>query len=170
MSCAVLSFDPRYAGGGYNPTRGVSQAAMHVTALFKRGLDDAWRTVSGRPAGLAALPVLDESYRDAQLQAQHDEEQISPSPAAMQEANDLLINLPSWCPTPSPVIEPSGAIALEWDLGPNRWLLLALKGTGTIELSAILGLGNEVHSKATFAGGLGKREHELLRELVDLTA
>lgn len=170
MSSAVLSFDPRYSGGGYSPSRGVSQPAMHVTALFKRRLDDAWRTVSGRPAGLEALPELDESYRDAQAQAQHDEEQISPSPAAMQEANDLLISLPPWCPTPSPAIEHSGAIALEWDLGPNRWLLLALKGTGSIELSAILGLGNEFHWKTTFAGGLGKREHELLRELVDLKA
>ena len=170
MSSAVLSFDPRSAGGGYNRSRGVSQPAMHVAELVKRGLDDAWRTVSGRPAGLAALPELDESYRAAQTQAQHDEEQVSPSPAAMQEANELLISLPSWCPIPSPVIEPSGAIALEWDLGPNRWMLLALKGTGTIELSAIFGLGNEFHGKTTFSGVLGKREHQLLRELFDMKA
>jgi hypothetical protein len=66
------------------------------------------------------------------------------------------------------MIEPSGAIAFEWDLGPSRWLVLALKGTGTIELSAILGLGSEIHGKTTFTGGLGRREIQLLRELVDL--
>lgn len=168
MSSAVLSFDPRYAGGGYSRSRGVSQSAMHVASLVKRGLDDAWRTVSGRPAGLAALPELHERYRDAQAQAQHDDERAFPSPAAMQEANELLISLPSWCPIPSPVIEPSGAIALEWDLGPNRWMVLAFKGTGTIELSAILGLGNEFHGKTSFAGVLGAREHQLLGELVEL--
>ena len=52
------------------------------------------------------------------------------------------------------VIEPSGAIAFEWDLGPFRWLVFALKGTGTIEHSAMLGIGNEQWGTRNFAGTL----------------
>ena len=61
---------------------------------------------------------------------------------------------------------PSGAIAFEWDLGPKRWLVLALKGTGTIEHSAMIGLGNELYGTTNFSGTLGKRERALLQDLM----
>jgi hypothetical protein len=44
--------------------------------------------------------------------------------------------------------------------------VLALKGTGMIEYSAILGLGNEMHGTRNFAGTLGRHEIALLSELI----
>ena len=86
----------------------------------------------------------------------------------MNEAYELLKALPQWCVAPYPIVEPSGAIALEWDLGPNRWLVLALKGTGKIEHSAMLGMGNEQSGTRNFSGALGGHESALLSELMQL--
>ena len=78
----------------------------------------------------------------------------------------MLEALPTWCAVPAPMIEPSGAIAFEWDLGPHRWLVFALKGIGTIEHSAMIGRGVELHGTTNFTGSLGKRERDLLQDLM----
>ena len=84
----------------------------------------------------------------------------------MREAAALLEALPTWCAVPAPLIEPSGAIAFEWDLGPHRWLVFALKGIGTIEHSAMIGRGVELHGTTNFTGSLGKRERDLLQDMM----
>ena len=97
-------------------------------------------------------------------------ESVAPTPATLSEAHSLLAALPSWAATPDPTIEPSGAIALEWDLGPNRFLVFAVKGLGFIEHSAIFGLGNERWGTNNFAGTLGKQELSLLADLMQMKA
>ncbi len=169
MTSATLPSGAFYGIGQSRVSAGVSEAARQSVLQFKRGLVDKWRTASGQAAIFTALPALGESYREAEAQAQYGE-QTMPSAGAMQEAQELLEALPTWCSMPTPIVEPSGTIAFEWDLGPNRWMVLALKGTGTIEHSAILGRGNELWGTRNFAGTLGEHERRLLQDLMQLKA
>jgi hypothetical protein len=116
---------------------------------------------------LPAHTALSAGYKEAEELSDHADQSV-PTPAAMREAHELLAALPQWCVAPVPSVEPSGAIAFEWDLGPSRWLVLALKGTGTIEHSVMLGFGNEQSGTRNFAGALGRHELALLSELMNL--
>lgn len=169
MTSAILPSGAFYGVGQSRVSAGVSEAARQSVFQFKRSLLDKWRTASGQGAIFTTLPALDDSYREAEAQAQYGE-QLMPSAGAMHEARELLEALPTWCSMPTPLIEPSGTIAFEWDLGPNRWMVLALKGTGTIEHSAILGRGNELWGTRNFAGTLGEHERRLLQDLMQLKA
>lgn len=146
---------------------GVSGAAEHLAAQLKSVFLDSVRSASGQSVILPTVTALTQGYREAVEQA-HSAEQDYPTPAAMREAHELLAALPQWSPAPGATVEPSGAIAFEWDLGPHRWLVLALKGTGTIEYSAMLGLGNEDYGTRNFAGTLGRHELALLSELMQM--
>lgn len=167
MTTMTLTSGFHYGSRPPISTTGVSKSATLLANLVRRNVVDRWRSASGQGAFFAAISALGDSYEEAKIDA-HSGEQLFPSPGAWREAQELLEALPHWCTPPSPVVEPSGAIGLEWDLGPHRWLILALKGTGTIEHSAVLGLGNELYGTTNFAGTLGKRERRLLLELMQL--
>lgn len=168
MTSATLTSPTQgYGFSASSVSAGVSDAADHLAAQLKGVFLDAVRTASGQAVILPAFRALSESYKEAGRVA-CEKEQALPTPAAMHEAHELLTALPHWCVAPSPIVEPSGAIAFEWDLGPNRWLVLALKGTGTIEHSAMLGMGNEQSGTRSFSGALGRHELALLSELMQL--
>jgi hypothetical protein len=159
---------------GYQPSSstlstGVSEVAQQLRGQLTRIVTEGMRTASGQSLFVHPRMALQESYREAAEQAQYGEQSL-PSAAALHEAHEFLEALPPWAPTPVPLIEPSGAIAFEWDLGPERWLVFALKGTGTIEHSAKIGLGNEEWGTRNFSGDLGRREKGLLAELVQAKA
>ena len=147
---------------------GVSETAHHLAVEFKKVFLDVMRTASGQAVIVPAGRALSEGYSEAVRVADGVDDQAVPTPAAMHEAHELLRALPQWCVAPSPFVEPSGAIAFEWDLGPNRWLVLALNGTGRIEHSAMLGMGNEQSGTRNFSGTLGGHEMALLSELMQL--
>ena len=148
---------------------GVSDVAKQISGHFGRVLSDAVRTASVQRSMLEQRAALMDSYAEAQLLAQSGES-TPPTPAALREAHSLLAELPEWAMSPGVLVEPSGAIALEWDLGPDRFLVFAVKGTGIIEFSAILGLGNESWGTKNFSGALGKTEVSLLFDLMQMKA
>lgn len=158
---------PKLGYGSSSISAGVSGAAEYLASQLKRVVLDRVRTASGQAVVLATHAALSEGYKEAKELVDHGDQTL-PTPAAMREAHELLEALPHWCVAPAPMIEPSGAIAFEWDLGPNRWLVFALKGTGTIEHSAMLGLGNEQWGTRNFAGTLGRHESALLSELMHM--
>jgi hypothetical protein len=167
VTSATLASPGRHFGFGTSSvSAGVSDAAEHLSSQLKRVFLDTVRTASGQAVILPAQAALSTGYQEASRLAAGGDEQTVPTSAAMREADELLTALPQWCVAPVPMVEPSGAIAFEWDLGPGRWLVLALKGTGTIEHSAMLGLGNELHGTRNFAGTLGRHEIALLSELM----
>lgn len=167
VTSATLASPGRHFGfGASSVSAGVSDAAEHLASQLKRVFLDAVRTASGQAVILPVQVALSTGYQEASRLAAAGDEQVVPTSAAMREADELLTALPPWCVAPVPTVEPSGAIAFEWDLGPSRWLVLALKGTGTIEHSAILGMGNEMHGTRNFAGTLGRHEIALLSELM----
>ena len=166
MTTAALISGSRYLGAGTGSvTGGVSGAAGYLAAQFRRLALEKMRTARGQAAVLPSHAALVDGYLEAQSLVPSGE-QVLPTSAALNEAVQLLEALPSWCAPPSPIIEPSGAISFEWDLGPGRWLVLAVKGTGAIEHSAMLGLGNEQYGTRNFTGRLGKHELKLLAELM----
>lgn len=168
MSSATLIWPGTQFGlGASSVSSGVSDAAGHLASQLKRILLDSVRTASGQAVILPAHAALRDGYKEAEELAKHGDQAL-PTTAALREAHELLSTLPQWCAAPVPVVEPSGAIAFEWDMGPNRWLVLALKGTGTIEHSAMLGFGNELWGATNFAGTLGRRESALLAELMHM--
>jgi len=165
MTTVTIPAGPSYVLRRANSSEGVSPIAIRLTSIVQDAVARAWNTTTGQRPGVAALPALSDSYREAEVQSVHGGQSL-PVPAAMREAAALLEALPTWCAVPAPMIEPSGAIAFEWDLGPHRWLVFALKGIGTIEHSAMIGRGVELHGTANFTGSLGKRERDLLRDLM----
>lgn len=166
MTSATLASPGSHFGfGPSSVSAGVSDAAEHLAAQLKRVLLDTVRTASGQAVILPAQSALRAGYQEAARLVASGEQTI-PTSAAMREADEFLTALPPWCLSPVPIVEPSGAIAFEWDLGPSRWLVLALKGTGTIEHSAMLGLGNEQSGTRNFSGALGRHEIALLSELM----
>ena len=164
-STTLTSAGQQFGFGISTVSAGVSQAAEYLASQLRQVALDAVRTASGQAAILPTLMALIEQQREAETLARQGHQAL-PNPAAMREAHELLTALPQWCIAPRPVIEPSGAIAFEWDLGLNRWLVLALKGTGVIEHSSMLGLGNEQSGTRNFAGTLGRHEVALLSELM----
>ena len=169
MSSATLIRPGNQFGlGAVSVSSGVSDAAGHLATQLKRVLLDSVRTASGQAMILPAHAALREGYKEAEELIRHGDQAL-PTAAALREAHELLLALPQWCVAPVPIVEPSGAIAFEWDMGPNRWLVLALKGTGTIEHSAVLGFGNELWGTTNFAGTLGRHESALLAELMRMT-
>ena len=164
-SATLTSAGQQFGFGTSSISAGVSDAAEHLASQLKRVLLDTVRTASGQAVILPTHMALRKGYKEAEELAQQGDQAL-PTPAAMREAHELLTALPQWCVAPLPIIEPSGAIAFEWDLGPNRWLVLALKGTGKIEHSALLGFGNEQSGTRNFAGTLGGHESALLSELM----
>jgi hypothetical protein len=166
MTSATLASPGRHFGFGTSSvSSGVSDAAEHLASQLKRVFLDSVRTASGQAVILPAQAALSTGYQEAGRLAAAGEQSV-PTSAAMREADELLTALPQWCVAPVPTVEPSGAIAFEWDLGPSRWLVLALKGTGTLEHSAMLGLGNELYGTRNFSGTLGRYEMALLSELM----
>jgi len=95
-----------------------------------------------------------------------DKERVMPRQSALREAVELLAQLPAWAPPPHPVIEPTGAIGLEWDLGADRFFVLAVDGTGRIEYSAILGPGEDHYGTTLLSNSVPKRALDLLSELI----
>lgn len=154
MISATLTWSGQKLGSGTaSISAGVSDTAGHLASQLKRVFLDSVRTASGQTVILPTHTALREGYKEAAEQAQHGNQAL-PTPAAMREAHEFLAALPQWCAVPAPIIELSGAIAFEWDLGPFRWLVFALKGTGTIEHSAMLGIGNGQWGTRNFAGTL----------------
>ena len=75
---------------------------------------------------------------EAQGRAAEDLEQRLPTAATYREALTVLDMLPPNIAPPEPAIEPSGAIAWSWEWDDGRFLVLAVNGTGKLQLSAIV--------------------------------
>ena len=112
MTTATLTFGSQYHIGRSSVSGGVSEVARQSVSKFKQGVLDKLRTASWQGSIITTLPALAASYKEAEAQAQF-EDQALPSAGALKEAQELLEALPHWCAAPVPTIEPSGAIAFE---------------------------------------------------------
>lgn len=151
--------------GRRGPTFGASQIAGRLLQRATQFFEDAARSALGATRWSDPLARLFQGYEESRLLASGGEYR-TPSLVAVREAMDLIESLPSWVPTPTPLMEPSGAIALEWEFGRGRFFVLAVDGTGRVEYSAILGLGDEHFGVANFAGIMPRHAQTLLAELI----
>jgi hypothetical protein len=112
----------------------------------------------------STISALIAGFEDAIGEA--DAEYAAPNQAALKQAQTLIESLPLATVAPTPLFEPSGAIALEWDVGAGRFFVVALDGSGHIDYSAILGPGDEHSGRVPFKGRLPERAATLLAELL----
>lgn len=164
---AVALADARYV---VSPTAGdfsggVSEFAGRITTEIERTYSDFIRSVTGQHRLADPLRELAVSFDESRELGDSDE-RVAPSTAAYNEAIELLQSLPSWAPPPMPVMEPSGAIGLEWDFGPGKFFVLAVDGTRRVEYSAILGPGDDHHGTTYFAAMPLRRPLDLLADLL----
>lgn len=87
------------------------------------------------------------------------------TPATLREAQRLLEVIPSSIRIPDFFPEPTGAIAFEWYLSPNRVYVLSLSGRRRLEYAGLLGNGGETHGHWFYGGELPRLAGEHLREL-----
>jgi hypothetical protein len=166
MSTATAPFGrPHWGYSSFASSGGVGDIANRIGTDIRDFASDAQRSATGQVRLVQPWAALVDEYSDARDLA-GDGEFAVPSAAAMQEAKGLLEALPAWAPSPTPIVEPSGTIALEWDLGANRFLVFAVNGTGRLQHSAILGLGNEYYGSTNFTGALPLRAQTLLADLL----
>lgn len=111
-----------------------------------------------------SIGTLVAGYREAA--AVDDAEASPPNAAALDQAIKLIESLPTMLPRPHPLFEASGAIALQWDVGNDRFFVVAFDGSGHIDYSAILGLGDEHYGRAPFKGQLPDHAAALLGKLI----
>lgn len=147
----------------------LSLGASNEAAWLRKKIDEIFSAAAPPASELIKreeiIAQLLEEYREALALGDADG-YSPPSQSALSEATNLVGSLPTWMLTPTPHIEPSGAIAFEWDVGPGRFFVLAVDGTGRIECSAILSAGDESHGVFNFSGTVPIRAQKLLAELL----
>jgi len=150
--------------GRASVSSGASDLARAMAERTKSAFADYLRTARGQHLFDGAKSELAASLVDARELASMGEG-VAPSAAALKEAHDLIDSLPESFARPRVGIEPSGAIGFEWDFGPGRFAILALKGTGVLECSFSDGPGDETWGNKNFAGALDARTLRTLAEL-----
>ena len=160
----AIAFDSRSYSGSNRQSSGVSDVAAAIAAATLGRLSEYRRTARGQSLFVNPAGELSVSLAEANELALVDEA-TRPSAATLKEAHELLDSLPEAFRRPLPVIEPSGAIGFEWDLGSERFAILALKGIGVLEFSVATGPGEREWGVRSFAGRLDARTLRTLAEL-----
>lgn len=146
-------------------TAATDAASGYIRSLLKQ-IDQPMRVRTQSSMDLARFErprsLLIEAFSQASKEAQTNEEQATPSLAALREAIALLGQLPESVEPPEPVIEPSGAVAWTWDFEDGRFLVLAVRGQGRVERSAVVD-GIESFGRSPLSDRLGHEEHLLLK-------
>jgi hypothetical protein len=147
------------------PSAGTSEVARRLRTKFVAIIEDAARSATGEQRISSPIAQLLAGAKESRELSQHGE--ISaPTEGAIREAISLIESLPAWAPAPTPILEHDGAIGLEWEVGPGRFFLVAVDGTGRVEYSAILGVEGEYYGTTNFTGAMpGDAEALLARSL-----
>ena len=90
---------------------------------------------------------------------------LAPTEQTLLEADRLLKLLAHAWPAPQVLVQPSGAIALEWEAGARGWLVLTLSGTASLEHAAVID-GDEYGLTEDFVDSVPDWAQELLRRLL----
>ena len=88
----------------------------------------------------------------------------TPSDATLREADRLLALLAEAWPAPGVLVQPDGAIALEWEAGDRGWLALTVRGNATLEHAAVLD-GDDYGLSEDFADAVPDWALAMLRRL-----
>ena len=109
-------------------------------------------------------PLLAAALDEARALADH-RAWLAPTEQTLSEADRLLKLLANAWPVPQVLVQPSGAIALEWEAGARGWLVLTLSGTATLEHTAVID-GDEYGLTEDFVDAVPGWARERLRRLL----
>lgn len=129
---------------------GVSEAAVRIQSGIQKIIAGFVSSATGQRRLGEPLGALASLYDECQ-EANWDDEGANPIPyAAYEEAENLLLSLPTTVPVPEFVPERSGRIAFEWYKRPDCVYLLSTAGNNELEFAAYFGRGFEIHGKCPF--------------------
>jgi len=151
--------------GWREPSAGTSDVAHRLLTKLVGIIEDAARSATGEQRLRSPIAHLLAGAKESRELAQHGDVS-APTEGAIREAIALIESLPAWAPPPTPIMENDGAIGLEWEVGPGRFFLLAVDGTGRAEYSAILGVEGEHYGTTNFTGGMPADAEVLLARLL----
>ena len=133
---------------------GVSDAAKRIGEILHTAVTGLVVSATGQARIADPIAGLETLYEECQ-QANWNGEGAKPITLdVLEEAQLLLLLLPSTTPVPEFVPERSGRIAFEWYQSPDRVYLLSSGGTRELEFAGLFGRGNEIHGKCNFNGAL----------------
>ena len=156
--------DSSFFGNVFSPSTGASECARRGSELGARRFLDYVRTARGQLLFADPRQALAKQLRDIEESVAAGEAR-TPSGAAVQEAHALIDSLPETLARPQPHVEPSGAISFEWDYGKDRYVILAVKGTGVLEYSVAMGPGDRQWGVRNFGGRIDEASIRLLVEI-----
>lgn len=133
---------------------GVSDAAKRISEILHTAVRGYVVSATGQARISDPIAGLDQLYMECEQENWDGEGAKAISPNVLEEAQMLLLVLPSTIPVPEFVPERSGRIAFEWYRSPDRVYLLSTGGNRELEFAGLLGRGNEIHGKCNFAGAL----------------
>lgn len=90
--------------------------------------------------------------------------------AAIEEAKQVIAQLPEDYPMPEIIPEITGEVGLEWYVDPYRVLLLSLAGDGYIYFAGLYGFKNADHGSKPLAVQLNKKILSLLDDVYKKTS
>lgn len=132
---------------------GVSAAADVISRALAQRVAQVAQSAIGHIRLGAPITQLWQARDESLALAQYDQV-VAPNETAMSEALTLIRSLPAWAPLPRPLVESDGAIALDWELDHPKFFVVALDGTGRLEYSAVIDIGDEHYGSTVFHGDL----------------
>jgi hypothetical protein len=145
----------RNSTGAWRSTQpGVSEAAQKIQEVVRGVLEGFVSSATGQRRLGDPFGALEAIYEDCAAPNWDSEGALPVSAAALEEAINLLLTLPTTVPVPEPLAERSGRIAFEWYKRPDCIYVLSTGGTKELEFAALLGLGYEIHGKCPFSDAL----------------
>lgn len=151
-------------GAWRSPQPGVSEAAEKIQDVVRQVLDSFVSSATGQRRLGDPFGALESIYEECAAPNWDGEGALPVSTAALEEARNLLLSLPTTVPVPELFPERSGRIAFEWYKRPDCVYILSTGGTKELEFAALLGPGFEVHGKCPFSDALPSMVLGQLRE------
>lgn len=109
--------------------------------------------------------ILEDIYNDHSSAGWDGRDALAIPYSAINEAKNLLVQIPEKFPMPEIIPEPTGEVGFEWYINPYKVLVLSLAGDGYIYYSGLFGFKNADHGSKPLAGQLHKKIIFLLEEV-----
>jgi len=145
---------------------GASDEAAVVSAQHSKYLRSF---VGGSATGTARIGEPIQTIYEVQRECNRDDwngdAAVAITSGTAEQAEKLLLALPSDLPVPEIFADPTGAISFQWYRKPKHRLVLSVYANGSIEFAGLLGVDNEVYGAVRMGGGLPRIVRDHIRQL-----
>jgi len=147
------------------PQPGVSEAAQKIQDVMRLVVASFVSSATGQRRLGDPLSALETLYEECSRVNWDGEGAGAITPDTYEEAQNLLLLLPTTVPVPEFLPERSGRIAFEWYKRPNCVYVLSTGGNKELEFAGLFGPGIEIHGKCPFSDAFPSMILDHLRDL-----